>query len=131
MKKIITFIFPIFLLAASAGTTENKTPTLVKFTDANFQKLALDKKGITVVEFWATWCGPCRMVDPIIKELANEYGKEVTIGKLNVDWEPEITLKFEIKSIPTILIFKDGEVVDKYVGVLSKKDLENKIEVLL
>ena len=131
MKKIITFIFPIFLLAASAGTTENKTPTLVKFTDANFQKLALDKKGITVVEFWATWCGPCRMVDPIIKELANEYGKEVTIGKLNVDWEPETTLKFGIKSIPTILIFKDGEVVDKYVGVLSKKDLENKIEVLL
>ncbi|MFK8008062.1 MAG: thioredoxin [Saprospiraceae bacterium] len=131
MKKVITLLLPIFLMAASADTTEYQTTPLVKFTDANFKKSALDNKGVTVVEFWAEWCSPCRMVEPIITELANEYGEKVTIGKLNVDLESETTTKFGIRSIPTILIFKDGEVVDKYVGVLSKKDLEEKIEVLL
>lgn len=120
-------------MGASADTTQNEsTPTpLVEFTDANFKKLVLKKKGVTVIEFWAEWCGPCRMVEPVIKELANDYGKKVTIGKLNVDLEPNVTQKYNIRSIPTILIFKDGEVVDKYVGVLTKKDLEEKIEVVL
>lgn len=118
-------------MGVSPGIPGDITTDLVKFTDANFKKSVLDKKGVTVVEFWATWCGPCRMVEPIIKELANEYGEKVTIGKLNVDFESKVTLKYEIKNIPTILIFKDGEVVDKYVGVLSKKDLEKKIEVIL
>ncbi len=131
MKKFIILILPIFLMAASASTTSYQTTPLVEFTDANFKKSVLDKKGVTVVEFWATWCGPCRMVDPIITELANDYGEKVTVGKLNVDLESKITMKYEIKSIPTILIFKDGTVVDKYVGVIPKKELEEKIEVLL
>ena len=131
MKKITTLLLPIFLMAASSDISNYQTSTLVEFTDANFKKLALDKKGVTIVEFWATWCGPCKIVEPIITELAEDYGKKISIGKLNVDLEPKTTMEYGISSIPTILIFKDGEVVDKYVGVLSKKDLEDKIDVLL
>ncbi len=131
MKIIATLLFPIFLIAACAGLPKNQASILTEFTDANFQKSALNKKGVTVVEFWAIWCGPCKMIDPIITELANEYGKKVTIGKMNVDQEPETTKKFNIRSIPTILIFKDGKVVDKHVGVISKRALKKKIEVLL
>ncbi|MFK7773914.1 MAG: thioredoxin [Saprospiraceae bacterium] len=131
MKKIIMLFFPIFLIAAAPNIPQKQTAALVEFTDANFKKTVLKKKGVTVIEFWAEWCGPCRLVEPVITELAKDYGKKVTVGKLNVDLEPKITKKYNIRSIPTILIFKDGEVVDKYVGVLTKKDLEEKIEVLL
>lgn len=130
MKKTILLFFSLFLLAASSDVPENQTIDLVKFTDANFKKSVLDKKGLIVVEFWAEWCGPCRMVEPILKELANDYSNKVSFGKLNVDFEQKISLKYEIKSIPTILIFKDGTVMDKYVGVISKKDLKKKIDVL-
>ena len=131
MKKIISFLFPFFLIVACAGSPINQTTIPVEFTDANFQKSVLDSKGITVIEFWAEWCGPCRMVDPIITELANDYGKKVNIGKMNVDLEPKITKQLGIRSIPTILIFKDGEVVDKHVGLLTKRALEKKIDELL
>ncbi len=98
-----------------------------EFTDSNFQEAALDKKGVAVVDFWAEWCGPCRMITPIIEELASEMDGKATIGKLNVDQNKEVSMKYGIRSIPTILILKDGEVVDKQVGVTSKAALEEKI----
>ncbi len=98
-----------------------------EFTDSNFQEAALDKKGVAVVDFWAEWCGPCRMITPIIEELATEMDGKATIGKLNVDQNKEVSMKYGIRSIPTILILKDGEVVDKQVGVTSKAALEEKI----
>lgn len=103
-----------------------------EFTDSNFTEKAIESGNITVVDFWAEWCGPCRMVSPIIEELAKEYSNgKVLIGKVNVDHNPEISMKYNIRSIPTILILKNGEVVDKHVGVTTKQNLTNKIEALL
>ena len=90
------------------------------FTDSNFQESAL-AGGVSVVDFWAEWCGPCRLIGPIIEDLAKEY------EKVNVDDNPEVSLKYGVRSIPTILIIKDGEVVDKQVGVTTKATLAAKI----
>jgi thioredoxin 1 len=102
-----------------------------EFTDNNFKTEALDKKGVSVVDFWAEWCGPCRAITPIIEDLAKEYDGKVTVGKLNVDDNPEVAMKYGIRSIPTILVLKDGEVVDKTVGVTTKQALADKIEANL
>ncbi len=102
-----------------------------EFTDTNFQETAMDRNGVSVVDFWAEWCGPCRMVGPIIEELSNDYDGKVLIGKVNVDENPEVSMKFGIRSIPTILILKDGQVVDKQVGATSKQVLLDKIEAQL
>ena len=91
----------------------------------------MDKKGVAVVDFWAEWCGPCRMIGPIIEELAKDYEGKVTVGKLDVDQNPEVSMKFGVRSIPTILILRDGEVVDKQIGVTTKQALANKIEAQL
>ncbi|MBC7886134.1 MAG: thioredoxin [Saprospiraceae bacterium] len=96
------------------------------FTDSNFKDSAL-AGGVTVVDFWAEWCGPCRLIGPIIDDLSKQYEGKATIGKVNVDDNPEISLKYGVRSIPTILIIKDGEVVDKQVGVTTKASLEAKI----
>lgn len=102
-----------------------------EFTDANFQAEALDKEGVALVDFWAEWCGPCRMITPIIEELAKEYDGKATIGKVNVDHNPNISMKYGIRSIPTILILKNGEVVDKQVGATNKESLAAKIDAHL
>ncbi|MBK8515587.1 MAG: thioredoxin [Saprospiraceae bacterium] len=97
-----------------------------QFTDSNFQESALSG-GVSVVDFWAEWCGPCRLIGPIIEDLAHQYEGKATIGKVNVDENPEISMKYGIRSIPTILIIKDGQVVDKQVGVTTKASLESKL----
>ena len=102
-----------------------------EFTDSNFNEVAVEKGGVAVVDFWAEWCGPCRMIAPIIEELSHEYEGKVVIGKVNVDDNPEVSMKYGIRSIPTVLILKDGQVVDKQVGVTSKKVLTDKIEAYL
>ncbi|HMO38708.1 MAG TPA: thioredoxin [Saprospiraceae bacterium] len=99
-----------------------------ELTDANFQETALEREGLTVIDFWAEWCGPCRMISPIVEELAQEYDGKVLVGKVDVDTNPEISMKYGIRSIPTILFLKNGEVVDKHVGATSKQVLANKIE---
>lgn len=99
-----------------------------EFTDVNFQDTALDTEGVTVVDFWAEWCGPCRMIGPIIEELSKEYNGKVLVGKLDVDQNPEVSMKYQIRSIPTILILKNGEVVHKHIGVTTKQALVSKIE---
>ena len=98
-----------------------------EFTDTNFQEKVLDNKGVAVIDFWAEWCGPCRLIAPIIGELANEYDGKALIGKLDVDNNPEVSMKYGIRSIPTILILKDGEIVEKHVGTTTKANLEQKL----
>ena len=102
-----------------------------EFTDANFKEKAIENSGVSVVDFWAEWCGPCRMITPIIEELATEYHGKATIGKVNVDHNPEVSMKYGVRSIPTILILKNGEVVDKHVGTTTKAALAAKIEAAM
>ena len=100
------------------------------FTDANFETEAIQSKGVQVVDFWAEWCGPCRAITPIIEDLASTYdGGDVKVGKLNVDENSEVAMRYAIRSIPTILILKDGEVVDRHVGMISKAALQQKIDM--
>lgn len=100
----------------------------IEFTDTNFQETVLDNGKLSVVDFWAPWCGPCKMVGPIIEELSKEYDGQVSIGKVNVDENPEISQKYGVRNIPTILFIKDGEVVDKHVGAAPKNVLAKKIQ---
>ncbi|MEL7423655.1 MAG: thioredoxin [Bacteroidota bacterium] len=102
-----------------------------EFTDDNFQDTALAEGTVSVVDFWAEWCGPCRMIGPIIEDLAQEYGEKVTVGKVDVDSNPQTSMSFGVRSIPTILIIKDGKVVDKHVGVTTKAALAEKIDKAL
>jgi thioredoxin 1 len=99
-------------------------------TDTTFDELLKSGKPM-VVDFWAEWCGPCKMIGPIVEELAHEYEDKVIIGKLDVDENNDITTRFGIRNIPTILFFKDGVQVDKQVGATQKSALVQKIEALL
>lgn len=99
-----------------------------ELTDANFKDEVIEKNGLAVIDFWATWCGPCRMIGPIIEELSTEYEGKVLVGKVDVDSNQEVSMKYGVRSIPTILFIKNGEVVDKHVGATSKDKLVEKIE---
>lgn len=100
------------------------------FTDKNFKDEVLMGKGLVLVDFFATWCGPCKMMAPAIEKLAEAYKGKVTIGKLDVDENPDTAGKYEIQSIPTLIFFKDGEMVDKLIGFQSEEALKKKIESL-
>lgn len=102
----------------------------LQITDANFEELVNSGKPM-VLDFWAEWCGPCRMVGPIIDELATEYEGRVTIGKMDVDNNNDVVAQFGIRNIPTVLFFKDGKVADKQVGAAPKTTFVSKIEALL
>ena len=99
-----------------------------KFTDENFEQEVLNSDLPVLVDFYADWCGPCKIIAPIIEELAVEYEGKVKIGKINVDEEQNSSKKYKVMSIPTLIFFKDGEQVDKLVGVLSKDQLVEKLE---
>ncbi|HSG49211.1 MAG TPA: thioredoxin [Longimicrobiales bacterium] len=98
-------------------------------TDATFQEEVESNSGLTMVDFWAVWCGPCRIVAPVVEQLAGEYGdKGLKVGKLDVDENPQTAARYGIRSIPTVLFFKDGEVVDRVVGAMPKPVFEQKIQ---
>lgn len=103
----------------------------LEITDANFDELVLKSEKPVVVDFWAEWCGPCRMIGPVIEELHNEYEGKALIGKVNVDSNAEVASKFGVRSIPTILFIKNGEVVDKSIGAVPKATLAAKLDSLL
>ena len=102
---------------------------ILEITDQNFSTEVHDQSGLAMVDFWATWCGPCRMVAPIVEQLAEDYAEQgLRVGKLNVDQNPETASKFEVRSIPTILFFKDGELIDKVIGAVPRPQLEQRIQ---
>ncbi len=100
----------------------------LELTDSNFKTEVLDSDQLVMVDFWAVWCGPCRIVGPIVEELARDYEGKIKVGKLDVDHNPKTAIDFGIRNIPTILFFKNGEVVDKQVGAVPRSVLEKKIE---
>lgn len=100
----------------------------LEFTDGNFQEQVLSSDQVSVVDFWAQWCGPCRAIAPIIEELSDEYSGSVLVGKVDIDSNQELAMQYSIRSIPTILILKNGEVVHRHVGAITKPALQAKID---
>lgn len=98
----------------------------VTLTKYNFTDEVIDSDVPVIVDFWATWCGPCRMIAPIIEELASEFYGKVKVGKVNVDEEMELAVKYQVESIPTLLLFKDGKVINKLIGLNEKEEILTK-----
>jgi thioredoxin 1 len=103
----------------------------IQITDSNFEDTVLKSDKPVLVDFWAEWCGPCRMVGPIVEEISNEYQGKAGVGKVDVDSNPNISMQFGIRNIPTLLIFKGGKVVDKIVGAVPKNVLVEKLNAQL
>jgi thioredoxin 1 len=103
----------------------------LEVTDGNFDTVILGADRPALVDFWAVWCGPCRTVGPIVEQLADEYQGKIVVGKLDVDTNRETAVKFGIRAIPTLLLFKDGELADKIVGATDKSTLKAKLDALL
>ncbi len=99
----------------------------LEITDSNFDEVVLQSDKPVLVDFWAEWCGPCRMVGPIVEELAKEYDGQAVIGKVNVDYNPDISVKYGIRNIPALLFFKNGQIVDKQIGAVPKSVLADKL----
>ena len=100
----------------------------LELTDANFEEQVINSDKPVMVDFWAEWCGPCRMVGPVVEEMHNEYEGKAVIGKVNVDHNPAVSAKYGIRNIPTVLFFKNGEVVDKQVGAAPKSAYSQKLD---
>lgn len=99
----------------------------ITLTDSNFQE-KLEEYPLVLVDFWAAWCGPCKMMEPIIEDMAQEYQGDIVFGKLNVDQNQKVPSQFQVSGIPTLILFKDGEMVDQMVGAMNKQMLEQKIK---
>ena len=103
----------------------------LQITDASFEEVVLKSDKPVLVDFWATWCGPCRMLGPVIEEIATEYEGRVVVGKVDVDSNQDYAAKYGVRNIPTVLVFKDGEVVGRQVGVAAKKTYTDALDSLL
>ena len=103
----------------------------IEITDANFEEIVLKTDKPVMIDFWAVWCGPCRMIGPIVQELSEEYKDQAVIGKVDVDSNPGVAQKYGIRNIPTVLFIKNGEIADKQVGAVPKAKLEDKLKALL
>jgi thioredoxin 1 len=99
----------------------------IELTDSNFEEVIQSDKPV-LVDFWAEWCGPCKMIGPVVEELAADYDGKAVVGKVDVDVNPEVSAKYGIRSIPTLLVFKNGEIVDKQIGAVPKAVLSQKLD---
>ena len=106
-------------------------PNIVTLTDANFDQEVLKSSTPVLVDFWAEWCGPCKMIAPILDELATEYDGKVKVGKVNIDQHQSIATEYGIRAIPTLLIFKNGELADQIVGLVPKEEITRKLDAHL
>ena len=104
---------------------------VIDVTDDKFEEVVLNSDKPVIVDFWAEWCGPCRMVGPVVKELSEDYGDKIVVTKMDVDSNPNTAVKYGIRNIPTILFFKNGEIVDKQVGAVPKTILASKLDAIL
>lgn len=103
----------------------------IEITDANFEEIVLKSEKPVLVDFWAEWCGPCRLLGPIVEEMATEYEGRAIIGKVNVDENPGVSAKFGIRNIPTVIFVKGGEIADKSIGAVPKTQLASKLDAIL
>ncbi len=104
------------------------TESVQTFTDGNFEDSVLKSSAVVLVDFWAEWCGPCKRLAPTVDALAVEYAGKVTVGKLNVDENPSVSFKYQVRGIPTLLLFKGGQVVESVVGLAQKDDLKKVLD---
>ncbi|NLC68522.1 MAG: thioredoxin [Clostridiaceae bacterium] len=104
---------------------------VVELTKDSFEQEVMNSKGLVLVDFWAAWCGPCRMVAPVIDQLADEFQDKLVVAKVNVDDEGELATRFRIMSIPTIILFKDGEIAERLIGVRTKDEFKSVIDKYL
>lgn len=100
------------------------SPNIVELADSAFDKEVMESEVPVLVDFWAPWCGPCRALSPVIDEISNDFEGSVKVGKVNVDENPQTTMKFSIRSIPTLIVFKNGEVAEQIVGAVPKSEIE-------
>ncbi len=103
----------------------------VEITDSNFEQEVLKSDKPVLVDFWAEWCGPCKIIGPVVEEIANEYDGKVKVGKVNVDFHQNAAAKYGIRSIPTLLLFRNGEVVDQIIGAVPKPMITQKLQKVL
>ncbi len=122
-------VLSLFLVGCSASAPHATGPSdVIEVTDASFQTTVLDSSQPVLVDFWAPWCGPCRMMGPVVDELATQYKGSVKVCKVNVDDCPSVSQKYEIESIPLLLVFKSGEIKERFVGVQPKDRLQAALE---
>ncbi len=105
--------------------------TVASVTSDNFEEAVLQSQSLVMVDFWATWCGPCKIVSPVVEELAKEYEGRVVFAKVNTDENPDLASRYNIRGIPTLMFFKEGKVADQVVGAVPKAQLKSKIDSLL
>ncbi len=125
------FVLPLLTVALAGCGDSSKSEATITLTDENFEEMVLKSPQPVLVDFRADWCGPCRQMDPVIKQIAKKYAGKAVVGKLNIDDNPEITRKYKITGIPAFLIFKDGRVIEEFVGVTSRTELVEALEGLL
>lgn len=101
----------------------------INLTNQNFDKEVIESDKTVLVDFWATWCGPCQMLSPILSEIAEQHREKIKVCKVNVDEYKELAVKYQISSIPTVLVFKEGKIVNAFVGFCTKKELEEKLNL--
>jgi thioredoxin 1 len=116
---------------SSHRTGDSHSTNIVTLTEANFQAEVLSASKPVLVDFWATWCGPCKVLAPVIEEIATDYSGRIVVGKVDVDAAPALAQRYGIQAIPTVMLFKGGRAVDQSLGVVSKRDLQAKLDKVL